>query len=148
MNRSPARRSVRAGKAALVSLLLASSSGGCSRGPVLRGRIAGLETTVQRAESRGAMRCAPRELALAKSHLRFATTSLDQGESFAAERHIGVAEPNVVAALDRTGDGTCGVARAVVAEDGPLPRPARTLAHPTPTSLSAVPATRASTASP
>src|ERR1700733_4741052 len=40
---------------------------GCTQASVLRGRIAGLSLDVTNAEKNGAMRCAPRELALAKS---------------------------------------------------------------------------------
>jgi len=76
--------------------LVASS---CTSGPVLRGRIGGLEGVVQKAEASGAMRCAPRELALAKAHLRFATTELDQGSAIEAEQHLAIAEPNAQAAL-------------------------------------------------
>jgi OmpA-OmpF porin, OOP family len=71
----------------------------CTTGPVLRGRISGLEGVVAKAERNGAMRCAPRELALAKAHLRFAATDLDQGSASEAERHLAVAEPNAQAAF-------------------------------------------------
>jgi len=92
----------------------------CGQAPVLRGRIDGLDGVVRKAEANGAMRCAPRELALAKSHLRFATTDLDQGEMSGAEGHLAIAEPNAHAAFalspadkcldipsdgDRDGDG-------------------------------------------
>jgi outer membrane protein OmpA-like peptidoglycan-associated protein len=92
--------------------------GACAHGPVLRGKIAGLDNVVTQAEKNGALKCAPRELALAKSHLRFATTDLDQGEPSHAEAHIAIAAPNAHAALqasppercsagpgDRDGDG-------------------------------------------
>jgi len=71
----------------------------CTSGPVMRGRVAGLEAVVAKAEARGAMRCAPRELALAKAHLRFAATDLDQGQGSLAEQHLAIAEPNAKAAL-------------------------------------------------
>jgi len=82
--------------------------------------MGGINATVQKAEASGAMRCAPRELALAKAHLRFAETNLDQGQSILAEQHLAIAEPNAQAALtlspvekcaeggrdgDRDGDG-------------------------------------------
>ncbi|MBX3187669.1 MAG: OmpA family protein [Labilithrix sp.] len=73
--------------------------GSCSTGPVLRGKIDGLNGVVLKAEQSGAMRCAPRELALAKAHLRFAATELDQGEASEAEHHLAIAEPNAHAAL-------------------------------------------------
>jgi len=71
----------------------------CSQGPTLRGRIDGLESVVKEAEKNGAMRCAPRELAMAKSHLHFAATDLDQGVASDAENHLAIAEPNAHAAL-------------------------------------------------
>jgi len=72
--------------------------GACAQGAVMRGKIAGLSNVVQEAEKNGALRCAPRELALAKSHLRFATTDLDQGEMSQADAHLLIAEPNAHAA--------------------------------------------------
>lgn len=45
------------------------------------------------------MQCAPRELALAKAHLRFAGTDLDQGSASDAEHHLALAEPNARAAV-------------------------------------------------
>lgn len=71
----------------------------CSVGPVTRGRIEGLGAVVKNAEANGAMRCAPRELALAKSHLSFAEVRLDQGRLSDARAHLDVAEPNARAAL-------------------------------------------------
>jgi OOP family OmpA-OmpF porin len=78
------------------ALLLACA---CSQGPALRGRVRGLTTTVADAEKNGAMRCAPRELAIAKSHLEFAAIDLDQGQLSSAEAHLARAEPNARAAF-------------------------------------------------
>jgi outer membrane protein OmpA-like peptidoglycan-associated protein len=83
--------------AAATALLVLGS--GCAQGPVLRGRADGLNGVVRQAEQSGAMRCAPRELAIAKSHLRFAAVELDQGEWVNATRHLDIAEPNAHAAL-------------------------------------------------
>jgi OOP family OmpA-OmpF porin len=92
-------------------LLLASFAlallAGCSQGPVLRGRVRGLEPTVADAEKNGAMRCAPRELALAKSHLEFATVDLDQGEMSKAMAHLDLAEPNAHAAVAMSPPDRC-----------------------------------------
>ena len=88
------------GARALVALLVGVFAGtSCASGPVLRGRVGGVNAVVQKAEASGAMRCAPRELALAKAHLRFAETNLDQGQSILAEQHLAIAEPNAQAAL-------------------------------------------------
>ena len=55
---------------ALAPVAFAVLLGSCATGPVLRGRIAGLNGVVDNAEKSGAMKCAPRELALAKAQLR------------------------------------------------------------------------------
>ena len=71
----------------------------CGQASTMRGRIEGLNGVVQEAEKNGAMRCAPRELALAKSHLEFAAVELDQGVVSDAQNHLAIAEPNAHAAL-------------------------------------------------
>ncbi len=91
---------------------------GCSQAPEMRGKIAGLSGIVEQAERNGAIRCAPRELAVAKSQLEFASLELDQGFISKAQNHLSKAEPNAHAALaqsppeecadqgpDRDGDG-------------------------------------------
>jgi OmpA-OmpF porin, OOP family len=91
-----AKRRVLVALFAAVSLLASSS---CTTGSLMRGRINGLEGVVKKAEANGAYRCAPRELALAKSHLGFAATDLDQGLASDAEQHLAIAEPNAHAAF-------------------------------------------------
>lgn len=82
----------------LSALVALSSVASCSQGPALRGKIAGLSDIVEQAERNGAVRCAPRELAVAKSQLEFATLELDQGFISKASTHYGKAEPNAHAA--------------------------------------------------
>ena len=72
---------------------------GCAQGPRLRGKIEGLNKLTDRAEQSGALRCAPRELALARANLRFAEIELDQGFISKAKNHLWVAEPNAHAAV-------------------------------------------------
>jgi OOP family OmpA-OmpF porin len=81
----------------LVAVALLAS--GCAQGPALRGKIRGLSTTLDDAEKNGAMSCAPRELAVAKSQLEFAQIDLDQGQFSNAESHLAKAEPNAQAAF-------------------------------------------------
>lgn len=81
---------------------------GCSQGAILRGRAQGLGTIVENAERNGAVKCAPRELALAKSHLRFAEVDLEQGEFSNAESHLALAVPNANAALALSPADKCG----------------------------------------
>ena len=80
---------------------------GCGSAPKLRGQIAGLEKIVEQAERNGAMRCAPRELAVARSNLRFATLELDQGFVSKAQNHLWKAESNAHAALDMSPPQYC-----------------------------------------
>ena len=68
----------------------------CAAGPITRGRIDGLNAVVQKAEANGAMRCAPRELAIAKSHILFAQVRLDQGRMSDAQNHLEIAAPNAL----------------------------------------------------
>lgn len=82
---------------------------GCSQGPALRGRIRGLSTTVADAEKNGAMTCAPRELAIAKSQLEFASIALGQGRVSSAEAHLAKAEPNARAAYAMSPSDRCAV---------------------------------------
>jgi outer membrane protein OmpA-like peptidoglycan-associated protein len=70
----------------------------CTQGPQLRGKIAGLEKLTEQAERNGAVHCAPRELAEAQSHLKFARIELEQGFVSKAKHHVWVAEPNAHAA--------------------------------------------------
>src|SRR6187549_3540589 len=82
----------------LVCLCGAALTLACSRAPTMRGKLAGLSQIVEQAERNGAIRCAPRELAVAKSQLEFATLELDQGFISKAQNHLWKAEPNAHAA--------------------------------------------------
>jgi OmpA-OmpF porin, OOP family len=85
-------------KTAFAWMCLASMLFGCSQSPALRGKIAGLSDIIEQAERNGAIRCAPRQLAVAKSQLEFASLELDQGFISKARNHLWKAEPNAHAA--------------------------------------------------
>lgn len=89
--------------AALATLVLA----GCTQGAVMRGRLDGLTKIVDEAENNGAKKCAPRELALARSNIVFAQIDLDQGQLSNADKHVDIAEVNAHAALDHSPAGRC-----------------------------------------
>ena len=72
---------------------------GCP-GNDLRGRTHGIRDLVRQARDNGAYKCAPRELAMAESHLEFANTELDDGKYFPAKREVAVAEENARKALE------------------------------------------------
>lgn len=85
----------------------------CAGAPQMRGQIAGLQELTIQAERNGAMRCAPRELALAKAHLRFAEIELSQGYMSKARHHLSVAEPNAEAANELSPPEYCAARRIV-----------------------------------
>jgi OmpA-OmpF porin, OOP family len=99
MSQMPRSRAFRA----LALLTVASLSlglGGCGADNVLRGKISGMEKIAKQAKDNGAIRCAPRELALAESHLRFATIELEQGFMSKANFHYDFGAVNAQAAYD------------------------------------------------
>jgi OOP family OmpA-OmpF porin len=112
---------------AIVSVGIAASA--CSQGPALRGRVLAMEERVETAQKNGAIKCAPRELALAASHLRFATVALDQGHLSDAVAHLEIAEPNARAAFDMSPADRCTtrefveVAQAKPPPPKPIPKP-------------------------
>ena len=79
----------------------------CAAPAALQGRIDGLSAIADSAEKNGAMKCAPRELALARSHLEFAKNELDQGQYSNAAKHVDMAEPNARAALANSPPDRC-----------------------------------------
>jgi len=72
---------------------------GCAETQQLHGQVDGLQHVVKQAQDNGAKWCAPRELALAESHLKFAQLELDQGSPSQARHHLWIAEPNALAAV-------------------------------------------------
>ena len=58
---------------------------GCP-GNDLRGRTHGIRDVIRQARDNGAYQCAPRELAMAESHVDFADAELDDGNYFPAKR--------------------------------------------------------------
>ncbi len=89
---------------------------GCVGGAALRAKSASLQQTLDSIH-KPAYKCAPRDLALARSHLEFARLELSQGALLRAEAHVDVAvaatqRAELVAArpecqenADRDGDG-------------------------------------------
>jgi outer membrane protein OmpA-like peptidoglycan-associated protein len=104
-----------------LTLSLSVFTGSCSQVSAMRGDIEGLSKVAEQAERNGAIRCAPRELALAKSHLRFASVEIDQGFYLRAKEHIEIAEPNAHAAYDLSPPQKCAE-RGFIEEAAP-PKP-------------------------
>jgi OmpA-OmpF porin, OOP family len=89
----------------------------CSTVSVMRGEVEGLRKVAEQAERNGAIRCAPRELALAKAHLKFAEVEMDQGFFPRAKEHLQIAQPNAHAAYDLSPPEKCAE-RGFVEEPG------------------------------
>jgi OmpA-OmpF porin, OOP family len=99
----------------IVSLVLVLLAAACADAPKLRGKIAGLEKIIEQAERNGAVRCAPRELATAKSHLEFAKVELEQGFLSKVKAHLWRAEPNAHSAVALSPPQYCAARDFVIA---------------------------------
>lgn len=91
----------------VVAITLATFAASCSHVSKMRGDVEGLRKVSEQAERNGAIRCAPRELALAKSHLKFAEVELDQGFFPRAQDHLQIAQANAHAAYDLSPPEKC-----------------------------------------
>jgi OOP family OmpA-OmpF porin len=70
----------------------------CGASGQLDRQIDQLARALATVEARGALRCAPRELAISRSHLEFARLERDQGFPARARQHLEIADENVSAA--------------------------------------------------
>jgi OmpA-OmpF porin, OOP family len=84
----------------LVSLLtlLCCGAWGCVREAGMDQQVSRIGQLILEAEGRGALRCAPRELAVARSQLQFAELERSQGFSSKAEEHLRIADRHAQAA--------------------------------------------------
>jgi OmpA-OmpF porin, OOP family len=101
----------------LGAVLVCSSLVGCAGAAPVRGQLEGLKQLTDQAERNGAIRCAPRELALARSNIDFAEVELEQGYISKAKKHLWLAEPNARAALDLSPPQHCTERQFVEAGD-------------------------------
>jgi outer membrane protein OmpA-like peptidoglycan-associated protein len=84
---------------------------GCA-GNELASRARDVRGVIKAARDAGAYRCAPRELAIAESHVDFAERDLDQGDYFRAKDHLQVADSNARQALRLSPPERCQQSRA------------------------------------
>ncbi len=106
----------------LITLTVAAFTTSCATVSTMRGEIEGLTKVADQAERNGAIRCAPRELAMAKSHLEFAEAELGQGVFVRAKEHLDIAQANAHAAYDLSPPQKCAE-RGFVEENAPPPPP-------------------------
>jgi OOP family OmpA-OmpF porin len=102
--------------ALVAGALLVSSCAGPARE---NGRLAGLQSTIEQAKTNGALRCAPRELALAETNAEFARIELEHGSVARADAHLSIAIPNAHAALDLSPPEKCTDRPVVIAKAKP-----------------------------
>lgn len=88
----------------LLGLVLAA---GCASAAQLDAYVGQIEQALLEAEAAGAMNCAPRELAMARSHLRFAQLEREQGFPKRARQHLDVADENARGAQVLSPAGHC-----------------------------------------
>jgi outer membrane protein OmpA-like peptidoglycan-associated protein len=105
----------RVGLAVVAGLLLAA---GCQGGVRLRARLNATNDLIAQAERNGAYTCAPKQLALAKSHSSFTSVELDQGYLSRAKWHYGVSNDNAREAYEKSPPEKCAPRRVVVQEPG------------------------------
>lgn len=86
------------GAGSAAALLLSLLGAGCIRETRLDQRIDRIGQLLIDAEHNGAMRCAPRQLAVARSQLEFGELERARGFSSRAEQHLESADQNARAA--------------------------------------------------
>ncbi len=92
---------------ALAGLFFVFFASGCAETARLRGGIKTTHKQLEQIERNGAYDCAPKDLALAKTHLRFAELKLDQGQSRDARRHFDMARRYTEQADEKSPAETC-----------------------------------------
>src|SRR5690606_3660737 len=90
----------------------------CHSGPQIRASSEVISSDIDRARRSNAMKCAPRELAIAEANLEFALGELDQGNSQRAWEHITDAEKYAKKAVALSRD--CAPRQVVVREQPQL----------------------------
>lgn len=101
---------------AWVAAVLGSS--GCYSGSAIRASALVIKTDLERARRMGALRCAPRELATAEANLDFTNGELDEGNSYRAHAHLGLADVASKKAIALSKD--CAPRQVVVREQPQL----------------------------
>jgi hypothetical protein len=102
----------------LVAALLSCCAPGCVGQAQMDAQIAAIGHAIMVAEANGALNCAPRELAVARSQLGFAELERAQGSSSKAEAHLRIADRHAQAARLLSPVEHCR-SRAPARADGP-----------------------------
>ena len=97
-------------RVALALLVLGVS--GCATGGKLRQTSQVVRTDIDKAKRSGAVRCAPKELALAEANVDFAEEEIAYGHASRASQHLQAAEKSVKKALELS--KTCGPTQVTI----------------------------------
>ena len=103
----------------LLAAGLALAAAACVTGGRLRQNSQVVRADIEKAKKSGALRCAPRELALAEANLDFADAESAYGHATRAMEHLETAEKSIRRALDLS--KTCGPTQVIIAKKGPEP---------------------------
>lgn len=114
---------------ALIAAGLVPLAAGCVSGNKIRADGEVIQADIARARKSGAYRCAPRELAMAESHLDFAYGEVSEGNSPRAQEHVRIAEENAKKALVLSRG--CGPKQVLIKEKKPDPKPVVVKIEPT-----------------
>jgi OOP family OmpA-OmpF porin len=79
----------------------------CSEAARVRGGISTTRKQLEQTEQNGAYECAPKELALAKAHIRFAELEIEQGRGTRARYHFDIARRNAQLANEKSPADKC-----------------------------------------
>ncbi len=95
-----------------VLFLAALAAAGCATGGKLRQGSQVVRADIDKAKRSGAMRCAPKDLALAEANVDFAEEEIAYGHASRAQEHLETAEKSVKRALDLS--KTCGPTQVTI----------------------------------
>ncbi|MGB8931768.1 MAG: OmpA family protein [Anaeromyxobacteraceae bacterium] len=94
---------------------------GCATGGKLLADADVAKADIEKARRSGAVKCAPRETALAESNIDFALLEISQGNATRAREHLDLAQANVKKALDLS--KTCGPTQVTIRDRKQPPPP-------------------------
>jgi OOP family OmpA-OmpF porin len=104
-------------RARVLAALCLATLAGCATGGKLKRNAEVLTQDAAKARNSGAMRCAPRELALGEANLEFGKAEIDWGNASRATDHLKVAEQNLKKALELSKN--CGPAQVTIRDKKP-----------------------------
>jgi outer membrane protein OmpA-like peptidoglycan-associated protein len=93
-------------------LVAAALAAACATGGKLRENARVVRSDIEKAKASGALRCAPRELALAEANLQFADEEVALGNATRAKEHLDTAQRSVRDALQLS--NVCGPTQVLI----------------------------------